>query len=123
MSLEEILLSFGRILFPYRKILWNWPQHSSRERLSRMTMNTYFDQLKYQLLELGVPRLSLASKSAILNKAAEFARSLGQTDLALTNERKRLAKKNADLRQMLESDKMEYFKTQNKEFEYIIYEI
>ena len=86
-------------------------------------MNTYFDQLKYQLLELGVPRLSLASKSAILNKAAEFARSLGQTDLALTNERKRLAKKNAELRQMLESDKMEYFETQNKEFKYIIYEI
>ena len=95
----------------------------SRHKLSRLTMKTNFDELKHQLLELGVNRLSLATKLAILNKAAEFARSLGQTDLALTNERKRLAKKNAELRQMLESDKMEYFEAQNKEFEYIIYEI
>ena len=95
----------------------------SRHRLSRMTMKTNFDQLKYQLLELGVPRLSLATKEAILNKAVEFARLLEQTDLELTNERKRLARKNAELRQILESDKMEYFEAQNKEFEYIIYEI
>ena len=95
--------------------------HTSKERLRRMALKIDFDQLKEQVLYLR--DLNKASTTVILNKAADYARLLGHTELVLANERERVAGRNAELRQMLESVKMEYFKAQNKAFEYIHHEI
>ena len=46
-----------------------------------------------------------ASKMVILNKAAEYSRLLLKTDLVLTSERDRVARRNAELRQRLEAAK------------------
>ena len=96
-------------------------QLNSTERMRRMAQKINFDQLKDNVLKLR--DLNKASKTVILNEAAEYARQFGQTDLELTNERERLARRNGELRQMLELAKMEYFEAQNKAFEYFHYEI
>ena len=49
-----------------------------------------------------------ASKMVILNKAAEYSRLLLKTDLVLTSERDRVARRNAELRQRLESAKRSF---------------
>jgi len=77
--------------------------HNSMERQRRVDLKINFDQLKDKVPELR--DTDKASKMVILNKAAEYSRLLLKTDLVLTSERDRVARRNAELRQRLEAAK------------------
>ena len=80
--------------------------HNSMERQRRVDLKINFDQLKDKVPELR--DTDKASKMVILNKAAEYSRLLHKTDHVLAGERDRVAKRNAELRQRLESAKRSF---------------